>query len=147
MHTLVYPLSGNAVTLHINRRAKKNIILRPHGKAACTSAFPLGCHRAVCNSGCAPTNRCWHKCWQKQPAHRQHRKIRCPNGFGGTARKRRSSSKAAQHKFGTAKAVCTCRMPPLPPCSNGFGSRQGNTYCPNSPRTPKHGKSSLHALP
>ena len=34
MHTLVYPLSGNAVTLHINRRAKKNIILRPHGKSS-----------------------------------------------------------------------------------------------------------------
>lgn len=40
MHTLVYPLSGNAVTLHINRRAKKNIILRPHGKSSLHISIP-----------------------------------------------------------------------------------------------------------
>ena len=40
MHTLVYPLSGNAVTLHINRRAKKNIILRPHSKSSLHISIP-----------------------------------------------------------------------------------------------------------
>ena len=40
MQTLVYPLSGNAVTLHINRRAKKNIILRPHSKSSLHISIP-----------------------------------------------------------------------------------------------------------
>lgn len=30
MNTLIYPLAGSLITLHIQRRAKKNIILRPH---------------------------------------------------------------------------------------------------------------------
>ena len=40
MQTLVYPLSGNAVTLHINCRAKKNIILRPHSKSSLHISIP-----------------------------------------------------------------------------------------------------------
>ena len=40
MQTLVYPLSGNTVTLHINRRAKKNIILRPHSKSSLHISIP-----------------------------------------------------------------------------------------------------------